>query len=107
MRRLIIVGLIGCVCFSIACAGQPSLQDPRSLTEVAPDIYKVRLDTSAGPVVIEVHREWAPLGADRFYNLVKYGRELALFPRPQRLHGAGRHERRSCHPESVGARYLS
>jgi peptidyl-prolyl cis-trans isomerase A (cyclophilin A) len=33
----------------------------------------VRLDTSAGPVVIEVHRDWAPLGADRFYNLVKYG----------------------------------
>jgi peptidyl-prolyl cis-trans isomerase A (cyclophilin A) len=33
----------------------------------------VRLDTSAGPVVIEVHRDWAPLGADRFYNLVKNG----------------------------------
>jgi peptidyl-prolyl cis-trans isomerase A (cyclophilin A) len=33
----------------------------------------VKLDTSAGPVVIEVHRDWAPLGADRFYNLVKNG----------------------------------
>ncbi len=33
----------------------------------------MRLDTSAGPVVIEVHRDWAPLGADRFYNLVKNG----------------------------------
>lgn len=37
----------------------------------APDVYKVRLDTSKGPIVIEVHREWAPLGADRFYELVK------------------------------------
>jgi peptidyl-prolyl cis-trans isomerase A (cyclophilin A) len=23
--------------------------------------------------VVEVHRDWAPLGADRFYNLVRYG----------------------------------
>ena len=29
--------------------------------------------TSAGPFVIQVHRDWSPLGADRFYNLVKNG----------------------------------
>jgi peptidyl-prolyl cis-trans isomerase A (cyclophilin A) len=52
---------------------KPSLKDPASLTEKAPDTYKVKLDTSAGLVVIEVHRDWAPLGADRFYNLVKHG----------------------------------
>ena len=52
---------------------KPSLKDPASLTEKAPDTYKVKLDTSAGLVVIEVHRDWAPLGADRFYNLVKNG----------------------------------
>ncbi len=39
----------------------------------APDLYKVNLDTSKGAVVIEVHRDWAPLGADRFYELVKGG----------------------------------
>jgi cyclophilin family peptidyl-prolyl cis-trans isomerase len=33
----------------------------------------VRLDTTKGPVVIEVIRAWAPLGADRFVNLVRYG----------------------------------
>ena len=54
-------------------AAQPSLKNPASLTEKAPDTYKVRLDTSAGPVVIQVTRAWAPLGADRFYNLVKNG----------------------------------
>jgi peptidyl-prolyl cis-trans isomerase A (cyclophilin A) len=54
-------------------AAQPSLKNPASLTEKAPPTYKVKLDTSAGPVVIEVHRDWAPLGADRFYNLVKNG----------------------------------
>src|SRR6476620_6971072 len=38
-----------------------------------PDVYKVKVVTSKGPFVIEVHREWAPLGADRFYELVKDG----------------------------------
>ena len=54
-------------------AAQPSLKNPASLNEKAPATYKVKLDTSAGPIVIEVHRDWAPLGADRFYNLVKSG----------------------------------
>jgi peptidyl-prolyl cis-trans isomerase A (cyclophilin A) len=49
------------------------LRTPSALTEKAPDSYKVKLDTSKGPVVIEVHRDWSPLGADRFYNLVKNG----------------------------------
>lgn len=39
----------------------------------APQTYQVKLDTTAGPVVIEVKRELAPLGADRFYRLVKEG----------------------------------
>src|SRR5215469_15091400 len=38
-----------------------------------PDVYKVNLDTTKGPVVIEVHRDWAPIGADHFYTLVKSG----------------------------------
>jgi peptidyl-prolyl cis-trans isomerase A (cyclophilin A) len=41
--------------------------------EQAPAQYHVRFETTRGPVVIEVVREWAPLGADRFYNLVKSG----------------------------------
>jgi len=39
----------------------------------APETYKVKLDTSKGPVVIEVHRAWSPAGADHFYSLVKSG----------------------------------
>lgn len=38
-----------------------------------PDNYRVKLDTTAGPVVIEVKRDLAPRGADRFYRLVKEG----------------------------------
>jgi peptidyl-prolyl cis-trans isomerase A (cyclophilin A) len=41
--------------------------------EQAPATYKVKLDTSKGAVVIDVTRAWAPIGADRFYNLVKSG----------------------------------
>jgi len=56
---------------SFAHAG--SLADPASLNEQAPAVYKAKFDTSKGTFVIEVHRDWAPNGADRFYNLVKNG----------------------------------
>jgi peptidyl-prolyl cis-trans isomerase A (cyclophilin A) len=49
------------------------LRNPAALTEQAPATFSVAFDTSKGRVVMEVHREWAPRGADRFYNLVKSG----------------------------------
>jgi len=52
---------------------QTALKNPSALKERAPAIYKVNLDTSAGAIEIEVHADWAPNGADRFYNLVKNG----------------------------------
>jgi len=77
---------ITCVTVSAAALGCSSGSDepveqvarspllrPRSYAETAPTTYRVRLETSAGDVVIEIHRAWAPLGADRFYNLVKGG----------------------------------
>jgi peptidyl-prolyl cis-trans isomerase A (cyclophilin A) len=50
-----------------------NLRNPAAMKEKAPDTYKARFETSAGVFTIEVHRDWAPLGADRFYNLVKNG----------------------------------
>src|ERR1700694_6227758 len=41
------------------------------LSTKAPELFHVRLDTTKGPVDLEVHRDWAPRGADRFYELVK------------------------------------
>jgi peptidyl-prolyl cis-trans isomerase A (cyclophilin A) len=35
--------------------------------------YKVHFETTKGPFVITVNRSWAPLGADRFYELVNGG----------------------------------
>ncbi len=51
----------------------PALRDPSLATTTAPATYQVKLQTTKGDVVIEVHRDWAPHGADRFYNLVKAG----------------------------------
>lgn len=39
----------------------------------APARYAVKLDTTKGDIIIDVQRDWAPEGADRFYDLVKSG----------------------------------
>jgi peptidyl-prolyl cis-trans isomerase A (cyclophilin A) len=59
--------------FIAAPAFSQGLSNPAALNAQAPPVYKVRFDTSKGTLVIEVHRDWAPNGADRFYNLVKNG----------------------------------
>src|SRR5271155_727329 len=51
---------------------QPT-EPPKPAPSQAPATFKVRFDTSKGPFVVEVHRDWAPLGADHFYALVKSG----------------------------------
>ncbi len=54
--------------------GSPLL-DPAHATwsEQAPAAFQVRFETSQGVFAVEVHRDWAPIGADRFYNLVRNG----------------------------------
>jgi peptidyl-prolyl cis-trans isomerase A (cyclophilin A) len=47
------------------------LLHPETLKAIAPANFKVKFTTSKGDFVVEVHRDWSPLGADRFYNLVK------------------------------------
>ncbi len=39
----------------------------------APAVFRARFATSEGDFVIEVHRDWAPIAADRFFNLVRLG----------------------------------
>lgn len=46
---------------------------PAALKAVAPPVFKAVFTTTKGDFVVEVHRDWAPQGADRFYNLVKNG----------------------------------
>ena len=47
--------------------------DPNELDAQAPDVFKIKFETSKGDFVMEVHRDWSPHGADRLYYLAKHG----------------------------------
>jgi len=49
-----------------------ALLRPSMLKDKAPDTYQVKFVTTRGEFTVTVTRAWAPLGADRFYNLVKH-----------------------------------
>ena len=49
------------------------LMRPARLIETAPADFNVRFETNNGDFVVAVHREWSPVGVDRFYNLVTNG----------------------------------
>jgi cyclophilin family peptidyl-prolyl cis-trans isomerase len=53
----------------------PALLDPGSaaMKRRAPDVFRVRFETSRGVFVVETYRDWSPLGVDRFYNLARHG----------------------------------
>ncbi|MFZ3216152.1 MAG: peptidylprolyl isomerase [Candidatus Acidiferrales bacterium] len=58
---------------STARRTDPALFHPGALTAKAPEVYEVTFKTTTGDFVVQVTRAWAPLGADRFYNLVRHG----------------------------------
>ncbi len=49
-----------------------ALLHPALLKDTAPETYQVKFETSKGDFTVSVTRAWAPLGADRFYNLAKH-----------------------------------
>jgi peptidyl-prolyl cis-trans isomerase A (cyclophilin A) len=57
----------------LAHVTHPDLLDPSKASAKAPDLYKAKFTTTKGDFVIEVHRDWSPNAADRFYNLVQMG----------------------------------
>jgi peptidyl-prolyl cis-trans isomerase A (cyclophilin A) len=80
MRRHAVASVLALVALAAltSCGGGKSgpseeLLHPGKLTAKAPQIYDVRFATTKGDFTIEVHRSWAPRGADRFYNLAKSG----------------------------------
>lgn len=58
-----------------------TLMNPAKAVEKAPETFKVKFNTTKGDFTLEVTRAWSPLGADRFYNLVKAGffNDIAFF----------------------------
>lgn len=75
--RAIALAAVALLYTSFASAGEEAspLLKPESpaLNQQSPPTYKANFETTKGNFIVEVTREWAPLGADRFYNLVKHG----------------------------------
>ena len=73
MRALLVANLI--VGAALVPQDRALLLKPEAsaFTAPAPDLCVVRLETNKGNVDIEVTRAWAPIGADRFVNLVRHG----------------------------------
>ena len=80
---VMVVTMVVCGASSNAVAQEKggALLEPAKATAQAPSVFKVEFETTKGNFVVEVHREWAPKGADRFYNLVKLGyyKDVAFF----------------------------
>lgn len=67
LRFLVLFTFAALAGFSVSCRKKSEEMKP------APGQYKVRLQTTKGDVLILVHRDWSPLGADHFYELTKMG----------------------------------
>jgi cyclophilin family peptidyl-prolyl cis-trans isomerase len=59
----------------LTAADHPALRNPADpfWQTHAPAVYRVLIESTQGAFTMEVHRDWAPIGADRFYNLVRTG----------------------------------
>lgn len=70
MTRLLLLALA-----LLSCAGRAPPAEPvaRVWSVQAPEHYGVRLETSRGVILFTIDRSLAPIGADRFYNLVRSG----------------------------------
>ena len=64
-----------------SAADMARLLTPETLNAQAPELFNVEIETTKGRIVVEMHRDWAPNGVDRFYNLVEAGffKDIALF----------------------------
>jgi len=65
------VRLLALLLTAVSMGAQPSRSAQSSLSVPRADVFRVRIESTAGDFVIEAHREWAPLGAARFHDLVE------------------------------------
>ncbi len=52
---------------------KPEAKKAAPLGNTAPAEFQVKMTTTAGTITLAVHKAWAPIGAQRFYELVKSG----------------------------------
>ena len=75
LKRIGPAFLIGVTLLPVNCVVPPS-RLPASYGSpelTAPDIFLVTFETTKGEFVVRAHRDWSPLGVDRFYDLVRRG----------------------------------
>ncbi|HET9624860.1 MAG TPA: peptidylprolyl isomerase [Kofleriaceae bacterium] len=65
--------LIAIGALAASCGRPPAPAPVTTPAARAPDVCHVRLETTRGPIVLEMRRAWSPHGADRFYELVRAG----------------------------------
>jgi peptidyl-prolyl cis-trans isomerase A (cyclophilin A) len=70
---VVAAAVVGAQSAQVEVSKNAGLRNPAALKEQAPATFKADFDTSKGKFTIQVTRAWAPIGADRFYNLVKNG----------------------------------
>jgi peptidyl-prolyl cis-trans isomerase A (cyclophilin A) len=79
MRKTISFAAVAAVSLALAACSSSSDEKkaaapkPAPKLEKAPEVFQAVLDTSKGKVTIEVHRAWAPVGADHFFDLIQTG----------------------------------
>lgn len=84
MKNIFIMSLLVCTTLAVPALAQskkqaqtppatPSLDSPSKHTAKAPDNFSVNFETTQGNFTLAITRKWSPLGADRFYNLVRAG----------------------------------
>lgn len=84
MKNIFITTLLVCTALTVPALAQskkqapatpptPSLDSPSKHTAKAPDIFSTNFETTQGNFTLAITRKWSPLGADRFYNLVRAG----------------------------------
>jgi cyclophilin family peptidyl-prolyl cis-trans isomerase len=76
LDKWLAVAVLACLALLPIHGQGPSLllkPDAPEMNRRAPDRFNARFETSKGVILIEIHRDWAPNGVDRFYNLVRAG----------------------------------
>jgi len=85
MRRLTLCLLVLMACHKTQeqtpSAPATAAPSPSATVAQAPSTFRARFDTTQGAFVVEAHRDWAPVGVDRFYDLVSRGyfHDIAFF----------------------------
>lgn len=67
-RQLVLASVLTAFNLALSGCGKKTAE-----MKAGPAQYKVRMTTTKGDIVILVHRDWSPLGADHFYELTNMG----------------------------------